>query len=86
MTRPLLTDSGWSGRCGRICPDWVTGSREEMEEWTDTQLAQKDGAPPGTAESAAAHSEGELSAAGDRAEGRSAGAREVPAQGSSEST
>ncbi|XP_017897464.1 PREDICTED: microcephalin isoform X3 [Capra hircus] len=66
-------------------PSPLTGSREEMEEWTDTQLAQKDGAPPGTAESAAAHSEGELSAAGDRAEGRSAGAREVPAQGSSES-
>lgn len=67
-------------------PSPLTGSREEMEEWTDPQLTQKDGAPPGTAESAAAHSEGELSAAGDRAEGRSAGAREAPAQGSSEST
>uniref|UniRef100_A0AC11CZI5 Microcephalin 1 n=1 Tax=Ovis aries TaxID=9940 RepID=A0AC11CZI5_SHEEP len=66
-------------------PSPLTGSREEMEEWTDPQLTQKDGAPPGTAESAAAHSEGELSAAGDRAEGRSAGAREAPAQGSSES-
>ncbi|XP_040099145.1 microcephalin isoform X3 [Oryx dammah] len=66
-------------------PSPLTGSREETEEWTDTQSAQKDGAPPETAESAAAHSEGELSAAGDCAEGRSTGAREAPAQGSSES-
>ncbi|XP_061260054.1 microcephalin isoform X3 [Bos javanicus] len=61
----------------------LKGSREETEEWTDPQSTQKEGAPPETTESAAAHSEGKPSAAGGCAEDRPAGARGVPAHGSS---
>ncbi|XP_055272302.1 microcephalin isoform X1 [Moschus berezovskii] len=73
----------WTGPQGDPSP--LKGSREETEEWTDTQGMQKEGTSPETTESAEAHSEGKLNAVGDCAEERSTEEREAPAQGSSES-